>query len=179
MNLLVVLLNDVPPDELRAAVESRNDGSGVPSVYVVAPMDVGPLDWLATDEGAARDKASVRALEAEWILGSEAVGGEAGETDPTLAIEDALRRFPADEILLVGGPPDDGLVASLAELGLPVVWAGETRPGGMRGVVRGLTSGRSAATPFVAFVGANLALLALGLLLTLIVGVIVWLAGAL
>jgi len=177
-NLLVVLLSDASPSELRGAVEEHGDGSGPPNVYVVAPMHVGPLHWLATDEQDARDEASVRALEAEWILGQESVGGEAGEADPTLAIEDALRRFPADEILLVGGSPDGGLVASIRGLGVPVAYAGRRSGGRVRETVRGLTSGRSAATPFVAFVGANLALLALGLVLTLIVAAIVWLAGA-
>ena len=177
-NLLVVLLSDASPSELRAAVEERGDGFGPPNVYVVAPMHVGPLHWLATDEQDARDEASVRALEAEWILGQEAVGGEAGEADPTLAIEDALRRFAADEILLVGGPPDESLVASIRSLGVPIAYAERGGAGRLRETVRGLTSGRSAATPFVAFVGANLALLALGVVLTLIVVVIVWLAGA-
>lgn len=181
-NLLVVLLNDVSPAELRSAVEEHG-GPGSPSVYVVAPMDVGPLHWLATDESEAREQASVRALEAEWILGSEAVGGEAGEADPALAIEDALRRFAADEILLLGDAPDRSLLASLQGLGVPVVWAGLPGPGGsargrFRAAVREITSGRSAATPFVAFAGANLALLALGVVLTAIVGVVVWLAGA-
>ncbi len=177
-NLLVVLLGDAAPSELRSAVEEHDDGSGPPNVYVVAPMHVGPLHWLATDEQDARDEASVRALEAEWILGQEAVGGEAGEADPTLAIEDALRRFAADEILLVGGPPDGSLVDSIRGLGVPIAYAGRGNGGRFRETVRGFTSGRNAATPFVAFVGANLALLALGVLLTLIVAAIVWLAGS-
>jgi hypothetical protein len=181
-NLLVVLLSGTSPSELQSAVEAHGDGS--PNVYVVAPMHVGPLHWLATDESEAREQASVRALEAEWMLGAEAVGGEAGEADPMLAIEDALGRFAADEILLVGDRPDGSLVASLRSLGLPVTWAGGPQVGtGSRGraraAVRGLASGRSAATPFVVFVGANLALLALGVLIALVVGVIVWLAGAL
>ena len=181
-NLLVVLLNDASLSELRSAVEER--GEGLPYVYVVAPMHVGPLHWLATDELAAREQASVRAFEAEWILGGEvAVGGEAGEADPILAVEDALRRFAADEILLVGGgASDSGLEASLRGLGVPVTWVGQApaRSGNrsrLRYAVRGLASGRSGATPFVAFAGANLALLLLGVLITLVVALIVWLTG--
>jgi len=179
MNLLVVLLDDASVSDLRSAVEEHGDGT--PSVYVVAPMRVGPLHWLATDESEAREQASVRALEAEWMLGAEAVGGEAGEADPILAIEDALSRFAADEILLVGEAPDAGFAAALASFGLPVAWSAGSAAavrGRVRTAVRGITSGRNAATPFVAFVGANLALLALGLLITLLVGLIVWLAGA-
>jgi hypothetical protein len=181
-NLLVVLLDDASPADLRSAVDEHGEGS--PSVYVVAPIHIGPLNWLATDESEAREQASVRALEAEWILGPEAVGGEAGEADPMLAIEDALGRFAADEILLVGGVPDGGLEASLGSLGLPVAWAAGSPSaigggGRARAAVRGIASGRNAATPFVAFVGANLALLALGLLITLVVVLVAWLAGAL
>ena len=181
-NLLVVLLNDASLSELRLAVEE--DGEGSPNVYVVAPMHVGPMQWLATDEQAAREQAGVRALEAEWILGMEAaVGGEAGEADPTLAVEDALRRFAADEILLVGGgAPDSSLEASLRGLGVPITWVGRVpirsgNRGRLRGAVRGVASGRSSATPFVAFAAANLALLLLGLLITLVVALIVWLTG--
>jgi len=102
----------------------------LPNVYVVAPAHVGPLHWLATDEQAARAEAGVRALEAEWILSGEAaVGGEAGEADPTLAVGDARRRFPAEEILLVGGgAADSSLQASLRRLGVPITWVGRRHP---------------------------------------------------
>jgi len=181
-NLLVVLLNDASLTELRSAVEELGDG--LPNVYVVAPAHIGPLHWLATDEQAAREEAGVRALEAEWMLSDEAaVGGEAGEADPTLAIEDALRRFPADEILLVGGSAaDSSLQSSLGRLRVPISWVGRSPgPGSQRSrlreAVRGLSSGRSSATPFIAFAGANLALLLIGLLITLVVALIVWFIG--
>ena len=180
-NLLVVLLSDASLSGLRSVVEER--GGGLPNVYVVAPAQVGPLQWLATDEQAAREEAGVRALEAEWILsGQAAVGGEAGEADPTLAVEDALRRFQADEILLVGGGADSNLETSLRRLGVPVTWVGRSPPTSRsrsrpRDAVRELASGRSSLTPFVAFAGANLALLLIGLLITLVVVLIVWLTG--
>ena len=178
-NLLVVLLADASLPDLHAAVEQR--GNGRPRVYVVAPSNVGPLHWLATDEQAARDEAGVRALEAEWILADEAsVGGGAGEADPALAVEDALRSFPADEILVVGGTTADrGLMESLRTAGVPVTWVGAQPPAGGRlsAAVRGLTSGRSEATPFVAFVAANLGLLLIGVAITLVVVLIVWLLG--
>lgn len=181
-NLLVVLLSDASLPELRSAVEER--GEGLPNVYVVAPAHVGPLHWLATDEQAAREEAGVRVLEAEWMLSDEAaVGGEAGEADPVLAVEDALRRFPADEILLVGGSAaDSSLESSLRRQPVPSTWVGRSPPpdgrrSRLRDAVGGLVSGRSGATPFVAFAGANLALLLIGLLITLVVVLIVWLIG--
>jgi hypothetical protein len=77
---------------------------------------------------------------------------------------------------------DSSLQASLRRLGAPTTWVGQpTSAGGNRGrlrdAVRGLASGRSSATPFVAFAGANLALLLIGLLITLVVALIVWLTG--
>ena len=73
------------------------------AVYIVAPSDVNALDWLATDEGQANREAATRVLAAEWLLdGISELGGEAGDADPVLAITDALQRFPADEIVVVG-----------------------------------------------------------------------------
>ena len=142
---------------------------------VVAPAHVSVAQWLATDEDAARLEAETRVLETEWALGDEAqVEGEAGESDPVLAAEDALRTFPADEILLVGGGSEDGGVErSLRELGLPVtrVPAGERVRGRrrLRDAIRALARGESRATPFVLFAGVNLTLLALAGVITVVV----------
>lgn len=97
-NLLIVMLEGGSRSALQHAVAQRGDGA--PNVHVVAPTQVGPLEWLATDEDDARAEAGARALEAEWMLTTEAdVGAETGDVDPVLAVEDALRKFPADEIL--------------------------------------------------------------------------------
>jgi ADP-ribose pyrophosphatase YjhB (NUDIX family) len=99
-NILLVLLDGLSSATLRQAVR-RHLGEEA-NVHVVAPTRVGMLDWLATDEDAARATAEVQALEAEWALADDAdVEGEAGDVDPVLAVEDALRRFDADEIVLV------------------------------------------------------------------------------
>jgi len=156
------------------------------SVYIVAPSHPGPLEWLASDEVRAHGEASARVLEAEWLLAGVAeLGGEAGVSDPVLAVADALERFAADEIVLVGsGLVDPSLLASLRSFGLPVSLHGlRAGPRGVRsrarGVVRGLTSGRSAATPFAAFVAANLGLLLLAICGSLLVALVVWLIGVL
>jgi hypothetical protein len=49
--LLVVLLDDPFDLRLRDAIEQR--GGYSPNVRVVAPAQVGPLEWLATDEDDA------------------------------------------------------------------------------------------------------------------------------
>ena len=177
-NLLVVLEDAIPP-ELREAIAERGDGP--PHVRVVAPTRAGLLAWLATDEDRARSEAEVRALESEWLLSDAAeIQGEAGDVDPVLAVEDALRSFDADEILLVGCAAEDGgLEASLRRFGLPVSRLDESVPVRGRSQVRefagGIRSGRSKATLFVLFASVNLTLLVLAALIALVAILIVWL----
>jgi hypothetical protein len=178
-NVLAVLLEDGLVSELRRAIAERAPAR--PSVHLVAPARVGALEWLATDEEAARTAAAVRVLDAEWSLSEQAdVDGEPGEHDPVLAVEDALRRVSADEILLVGGAADDGgLQTSLSRFGLPVTRIPRAEsvrsPNALREGVRALTSGRSRATPFVAFTAVNLALLALAAAISALVLLVLWL----
>lgn len=76
---------------------------------VVAPAsDVSPLQWLASDEDEAREEAAATAEESARAVAPEAQATEAevGDTDPVQAIEDALREFPADEVLVVTRPGD-------------------------------------------------------------------------
>jgi hypothetical protein len=178
-HLLVVLTGSVSREQLEEAIGPDVADT---SVYVVAPSRVGPLEWLATDEGRARGEAAARVLEAEWLLaGTSEVGGEAGEADAAVAVADALKHFPADEIVLVGdGSVDAGLLASLRALGPPVRLSGVAlEPTSLRtrarAGLRGLTSGRSAATPLAAFVAANVGLLVIALLGSLLAALIVWL----
>ncbi len=172
-NLLVVLLGDGFEAQLRRAVAERSDESL--AVRVVAPTRVGPLEWLATDEDDARGEADIRALAAEWTLDDQAeVEGEAGDVDPVLAVEDALRSFPADEIVLVGGASENGsLEASLRRFGLPVTRVGGSPPAPrhqqLREATRAIVAGRSKATPFVFFAGVNLALVTVAALIAAIV----------
>ncbi len=57
------------------------------------------------------------------------VEGEAGEADAVVAVEDGLRGFSADEILVVGGAAEDGgLEVSLHHFGLPVMRIPESVP---------------------------------------------------
>ena len=97
---------------------------------MVAPAsDVSPLQWLANDEDGARVEAGGIAAQAAGTPGRQAARTEAevGDTDPVQAIEDALRTFPADEVLVVTHRDDDAswLEQDLAEearerFGVPV-----------------------------------------------------------
>jgi hypothetical protein len=108
------------------------------------------------------------------------IEADRGDTDPVLAVEDALREFPADEILVVGTPSDNGtLTASLERTGLSVRWlGGPPRPHRhpqLRETIRAIPAGRSRATPFAYFVTVNLALLALAAAIAALVLLALWL----
>jgi len=100
--LLVVATAPVEDTVLRDRV--REHAGPDAEVRVVAPAsDLSPLEWLATDEDEARDEAIDIARSAERAVQSEAgrVETEVGDSDPVQAIEDALRQFPADELIVV------------------------------------------------------------------------------
>jgi hypothetical protein len=106
--VLVVATASVDQQALRARLRERT-GDGA-EIKVVAPAsDVSPLQWLATDEDEARGEAADVAREAEQAVEPEAerVETEVGDSDPVQAIEDALRTFPAEEILLVTRSDDE------------------------------------------------------------------------
>jgi hypothetical protein len=173
VKVLLLLLDDVAPERLRAAVP---DGA---RVHVVAPAHVGVLDWLATAEDDAARRAEVRALSAEWTLaGAAEVEGDAGEADPLQAVEDVLRRFAADEIVVVGDDVDPDLAPALQRFGLPVTTLarGTRRRSFAYRYLRRLAAGQRDDVPFVLFFGVNAALVVLGIVLSLIALLILWLA---
>ena len=106
--VLVVATAPVDQEALRSEL-SEKAGEGA-EIKVVAPAsDVSPLQWLATDEDDARGEAADIAREAEHAVEPEAdrVEAEVGDSDPVQAIEDALRTFQADEIVLVTRSDDE------------------------------------------------------------------------
>jgi len=179
-NLLVLLLGDDEVERVREAVEARLEPPE--RIHVVAPALVGPLDWLATADDDAQREAEARVLEVEWTLADDAsVDGEAGDVDPVQAVEDALRAFPADEIL-VAGPVDADTEEALYGFGLPVSRLERTPPRRRSGPVRAvrrLAGGHDNATPFVLFVGVNAAFLLAAIVLSLLVLALLWLIGEL
>jgi len=176
-NVLLLLVGDDAPLRLRDELAAHLDAPA--RIRVVAPAQVRTLDWLATADDAAQRQAEVRVLEAEWTLAEEGeIAGAAGDVDPVQAAEDALRTFAADEIVVAGAAADAGLEARLRRFGLPVARLGsppEQGPGFAARSFRSFTAGRSEAVPFAAFVGVNVALALLGVLLSALVALIVWL----
>jgi hypothetical protein len=127
--ILVVTTASVRGEDLRDRVRAHA-GSEDADVRVVAPAaEISRLDWLANDEQEARAAAEERAVEARRAVAPAArtVDAEVGDTDPVQAIEDALREFPADELVLVTHPDEDAAwleegaaEEALARLDLPV-----------------------------------------------------------
>jgi hypothetical protein len=106
--LLVVVTAPVDEAVLRDRV--RDHAGPDAEVRVVAPAsDLSPLQWLATDEDEARGEAADIARSTERAVQSEAgrVETEVGDSDPVQAIEDALRQFSADEVIVVTRKGDD------------------------------------------------------------------------
>jgi hypothetical protein len=106
--LLVVATVPVDESLLRNRVE-EHAGPGA-DVRIVAPAaDLSPLQWLATDEDAARAEAAEIARSAEHAVEGPAgrVDAEVGDPDPVQAIEDALRQFPAEEVIVVTRPGEE------------------------------------------------------------------------
>jgi hypothetical protein len=89
-------------DEIRYRVRGRQS-----QVLVVAPALSGHVRFWASDIDGARDLAKARLDESLAALADSGIEarGEVGDADPVQAIEDALRTFGADEIIISTHPP--------------------------------------------------------------------------
>jgi hypothetical protein len=125
--VLVVAHHACPCPTLVDAVEDRAAGG---HVHIVAPaLNARLRHWVSDIDGALanaqRRLASV--METLRRRGLQ-VTAEVGDSDPLMAIDDALARFPADEIVLATRAPGDanwlerGLAARARErFPLPVI----------------------------------------------------------
>jgi hypothetical protein len=98
-NVLVVSSVPDAPSALRDAL-----GGDVGEIKVVAPaVKQSRLQWLTNAEDDARVEAERTAQKVAQATADDAerVEAEAGDSDPLLAVEDALRTFSADEIVVV------------------------------------------------------------------------------
>jgi nucleotide-binding universal stress UspA family protein len=104
--LLVVTTGPADEAVLREEVRRHTDGEEV-EIHVVAPAtELSRLEWLASDEDRARAKAAKAAREATEAVetAGEVEETQVGDPDPVQAIEDALRNFAADELVIVTRP---------------------------------------------------------------------------
>jgi hypothetical protein len=103
--ILVVANETVAGRALRGEVVRRAEGDA--DVLVVCPALNSPLRHWASDEDGARALAQERLEESLGALAAEGVEarGEVGDADPIQAMDDALRTFGADEIVISTHPP--------------------------------------------------------------------------
>jgi hypothetical protein len=103
--ILVIANETVGGDPLREQIEERSAGYDT-EVLVVSPALNSPIRHWASDEDPAREEARRRleaSLERLRANGIEA-SGEVGDADPLQAIEDAVRTFGPDEIIISTHP---------------------------------------------------------------------------
>jgi hypothetical protein len=103
--LLVVANETVGGPELLAELKRHAKGRKT-KVLVVCPALNSPLKHWVSDEDGAREAASERleaSLEAMRAAGIDA-SGEIGDADPLQAIEDAIRTFEPDELVISTHP---------------------------------------------------------------------------
>jgi hypothetical protein len=103
--ILVVANETVGGRTLREEIERRSEGHTV-QILVVCPALNSPLRHWVSDEDGARAAAQERLDHSLARLAEEGLTarGEVGDGEPLQAIEDALRSFGADEIIISTHP---------------------------------------------------------------------------
>jgi hypothetical protein len=107
MHLLVLAPDPIGPGALRDAVGDDIDGA---RVLVVSPaLNESPVAfWMSDSDEAIEDarETGAETVSELWDEGIEAKG-EIGESEPLLALQDALATFPADRIVIFARDEDD------------------------------------------------------------------------
>jgi hypothetical protein len=108
-NVLVVTTVSAP--EGRLADELQRIAGDEANIRIVAPAArISKLDWLTNAEDDARAGAAEAAGRTAAAAPSDAsvqVDTTSQDTEPAQAIDDALRNFPADEVIVVTSPGED------------------------------------------------------------------------
>ncbi len=97
--IVAVVSEPISGEALRSALGSD---VGDAEVLVVAPATTSRFRWLVDDPDGAIARADAVQEESVERLDEEGVdaAGDTGESDPLLAVQDALQTFPADRIVL-------------------------------------------------------------------------------
>jgi hypothetical protein len=132
--LLVVATASVPAATLQASLRAHA-GEDAETLVVAPASGISRLDWLTNAEDDARADAAERADEVAEAAPTDDVESRVGDSDPLLAIEDALRTFAADELVVVTLPDEDAAwleqgsaEAALDRFSLPVTHLVVDRP---------------------------------------------------
>ena len=102
MKLLVLATDPVSAEDVRTALD--DDEVSDAEVLVVSPaVNESPVAFWMSDSDEAIERAeSVAAKTAAALAdrGADVAGARSGESEPLLALQDALARFPADRVLV-------------------------------------------------------------------------------
>ena len=130
MKLLVLTPEPVDADLLRATLGDEVEGA---EVLVVSPAtNQSPLAFWVSDPDEAIAEAETTQTETVERLEEAGVSaaGDTGESEPAVALQDALATFPADRIVVVSHPEgdrdyreDEGLADAEARFGVPITHA--------------------------------------------------------
>ncbi|WP_028059234.1 hypothetical protein [Candidatus Solirubrobacter pratensis] len=130
MKLLVVTPEPVDASFLRSALGTEVEGA---EVLVISPAtNQSKLAFWVSDPDEAIDEAETAQVDTVERLEEAGIdaAGQVGESEPALAIDDALATFPADRIVIFSHPEgerdyreDEGLAEGEARWGIPVTHA--------------------------------------------------------
>jgi nucleotide-binding universal stress UspA family protein len=130
VKLLVLTPEPVDASMLRSVLGEEVDGA---EVLVVSPAtNQSPLAFWVSDSDEAIEEAELAQEETVERLEEEGVdaAGATGESEPAVAIQDALATFAADRIVVFSHPEgdldyreDEGLEDAEARFGVPITHA--------------------------------------------------------
>src|SRR5215208_394213 len=125
MKLLVLTPEPVDADMLRSTLGEDVEGA---EVLVVSPATNRSklAFWVSDPDQAIAEEETVERLEEQGVDAA----GDTSESEPAVALQDALATFPADRIVVFSHPEgdrdyreDEGLADAEARFGIPVTHA--------------------------------------------------------
>jgi GABA permease len=104
--VLAVANESLESEELRRELMERVELW--PELFVVAPVLCSRAHYWSSDVDRERGEAARRlAATVDWARAQGFTAyGEVGDPDPIVAIQDVLRRFDADEVIIASGSPE-------------------------------------------------------------------------
>jgi hypothetical protein len=117
-----VLVLAIPEVTADAAQRIAELAAGADDVRLLIPVPSDRLErWLsAEDEARAEGQRWLAHSAGALVAAGLPVSGSLGDPDPAQALEDELRDYPADEIVLLADRDEDPLAEVRGRLGLPV-----------------------------------------------------------
>ncbi|HEX2358297.1 MAG TPA: hypothetical protein VHH72_00630 [Solirubrobacterales bacterium] len=117
--LLVVATTEVTPEAAERIAERAERAA---DVRLLVPVASGRLSrWLSAEDDARAQSQDVLAHSAGALVAAGLpVSGSLGDSDPAQALEDELRDYSAEEVVLLSAAGDDSLARVADRLELPV-----------------------------------------------------------